>query len=109
MSSETFWALTGRELHAHRLQWARTQAQALNLTSATGGVLFIPEDFLGLSDHAERLAEHQAKMQRAEAMAAMENFKNEQLRMGIGEVSDDGVPQWMKDATRKQKEAKLGR
>lgn len=64
---------------------------------------------MGLSDRVERLAEHKAKMERAEAIAAMENFKNEQLRMGIGQVPDDGVPEWMKKAAKKQKEAKLGR
>jgi hypothetical protein len=109
LSSEVFWSLTGRELQAFKLQWAKNQAQALNLQANTEGVPFIPEDFLGLSDRVERVAEHKAKMERAEAIAAMENFKNEQLRMGIGEVPDDGVPEWMKKAAKKQKEAKLGR
>ncbi len=100
LSSETFWALTGRELTALKTQWARTQAQALNLQAATDGVPFIAEDFLGLSDRAERIAQAQVDKDVAEVQAAMENARLLSLRMGASKIDETGIPQWMKEAKR---------
>jgi hypothetical protein len=81
-------------LSALKFQWARVQAQTLNMQAATEGVPFLPEDFLGLSDRAERIATAKARREVEEMEAAAENMRISQQKMGVTPIDEADVPAW---------------
>jgi hypothetical protein len=75
------------------MQWARVQAQTLNLQANTEGVPFLPSDFMG-GDREQRVAAAQAEREVAEMQAAVENMQLLMMRSGDKAMDETGVPAW---------------
>ncbi len=96
----TFWTLASVEFNALKRQWARVQAQALNLQANTEGVPFIPDDFLGIGDRELRVAEAKAQKEIDAMEVTVQNFKLLSFQGGLKKMDTSNVPKWMLEAKR---------